>query len=196
MNTLKNYGFYGFLRLIKDILLTRTFNKNCRIVRRPLYIRGNKYILWGKNLTTGINMRLDVFQLPDKTKPKLIFGDNCQINDYVHIGVVQSVIIGNDVLIASKVFISDHNHGDFEKDPEVNLPPAQRVLIAKPIIICDDVWLGEGVMVLPGVTIGKGSIIGAGAIVTKDIPEYSIAVGNPARVIKQYNKTINKWVKI
>ncbi|MBL4677498.1 MAG: hypothetical protein JKY70_15040 [Mucilaginibacter sp.] len=63
----------------------------------------------------------------------------------------------------------------------------------KPVIIEDNVWIGETVSVLPGVTIGKGSIIGASAVVTKNIPPYSIAVGNPAKVIKTYNFESNSW---
>jgi acetyltransferase-like isoleucine patch superfamily enzyme len=57
--------------------------------------------------------------------------------------------------------------------------------ISKEVVIEDDVWLGYNVIVLPGVTIGKGSVIGAGSVVSKDIPPYSIAIGNPARVIKK-----------
>lgn len=193
---LQTYGFLGLFRLGVDYIKTKLFTPQCRIIRRPVYIRGDKFISWGRGLTSGVNLRIDVFNVDGHPTPRLQIGDNCQINDYVHIGVINSVIIGNNVLIASKVFISDHNHGDFENDPEMNISPAQRKLTATPTKICDNAWLGEGVMVLPGVTIGKHSIIGAGAIVTKDIPEYSIAVGNPARVTKQYNKMMNKWVKI
>ncbi len=193
---LKIYGFIGLFRLSIDFIKTKIFTPNCRIIRRPVYIRGSKFITWGKGLTSGVNLRIDVFNVEGQPTPNLHIGKNCQINDYVHIGVINSVVIGNNVLIASKVFISDHNHGDFEEDPELNLPPSQRKLTSAPTTICDDVWIGEGVMILPGVTIGKSSIIGAGAIVTKSIPEYSIAVGNPAKIVKQYDQTINKWVKI
>jgi len=193
---LNTYGFLGLLRLGLDYIKTKMFTPQCRIIRRPVYIRGTKFINWGKGLTSGVNLRIDVFNIEGHPNPNLQIGHNCQINDYVHIGVINSVIIGNNVLIASKVFISDHNHGDFEKDPELDLPPSKRKLTSAATRICDDVWIGEGVMILPGVTIGKSSIIGAGAIVTKNIPEYSIAVGNPARVVKQYNQTINKWVRI
>ena len=71
-----------------------------------------------------------------------------------------------------------------------------RKLSAKPVIIHDDVWIGEMVSILPGVEIGKGSIIGANSVVTKYIPDYSIAAGNPAKVIKQYNFNTKRWEKI
>lgn len=122
----------------------------------------------------------------------LLFGDNVQINDFVHIAATEKVEIGNNVLIASKVFISDICHGeytDIENVSDPNEHPNNRKLSAKPVIIHDDVWIGEIVSILPGVEIGKGSIIGANSVVTKSIPDYSIAAGNPAKVIKQYNFT-------
>lgn len=127
------------------------------------------------------------------------FGDNVQINDFVHIAAAKNVEIGNNVLIASKIFISDICHGeyaDIENMSDPNEHPNDRKLSAKPVIIHDDVWIGEMVSILPGVEIGKGSIIGANSVVTKSIPEYSIAAGNPAKVIKQYNFNKKQWKKI
>ena len=64
-------------------------------------------------------------------------------------------------------------------------PPRSRTIYSKgPVIIGENVWIGENVCILPGVTIGKGTVIGAGAVVTKDIPPFSVAGGNPARIIK------------
>ena len=122
-----------------------------------------------------------------------------QINDYVHIDAIERVIIGNDVLIASKVFISDHNHGrynqaDYMSTPDV--PPVDRPLFSSPVIIEDKVWIGENVCIMPGVTIGKGAIIGAGAVVTHNIPAESIATGVPAKVIKLYNRELKEWLKV
>jgi lipopolysaccharide O-acetyltransferase len=100
------------------------------------------------------------------------------------------------VLIASCVFISDHNHGrydelDMASSPAV--PPADRPLSSKPVRIGNNVWLGEYVCILPGVTIGDGSIIGASSVVTHDIPANSIAAGNPARVIRVFDSLTNSW---
>ncbi|MGI6279458.1 MAG: acyltransferase [Acutalibacteraceae bacterium] len=90
------------------------------------------------------------------------------------------VKIGNNVRIASNVMIIAGNH--VFSNP--NVPISGQGLEYKPITIEDDVWVAGRVNIMAGVTIGKGSVIGAGAVVTKDIPPYSIAVGNPARVIK------------
>jgi acetyltransferase-like isoleucine patch superfamily enzyme len=126
-------------------------------------------------------------------------GSHVEMNDYVHIGAVESVTIGDRVLIASKVYITDHNHGSYGKGgihSPAQVAPSQRQLVSLPVVIEDDVWLGEFVSVLPGVRIGKGSVVGTMSTVTRDIPPYSIAVGSPARVIKQFNFVTNMWEQV
>ncbi|PIF59338.1 acetyltransferase [Flavobacterium sp. 2] len=190
----KIYGFFGILRLIKDKLLTRMFYPKARIVRFPIYVRGKRGILGGENLTTGINLRIDIINA-EKNECFLHIGKNVQINDYVHIGVAKGVTIGDNTLIASKVFISDHNHGSYkgEDQSKPEESPIMRILDGKEIKIGSNVWIGEFVSILPGVTIGDGAIIGTMSVVTKDVPENSIAIGSPARVIKKYNKVSKKW---
>lgn len=196
----RTYGLIGFIRLLRDILYSKIQKSmNARIIRQPSYIRGKKFIDFGKNLTTGVAVRLDALPTQLSSIPSISFGDNVQINDYVHIGAINKVTIGNNVLIASKVFITDHNHGyygnnDIHSSPKI--PPEKRELSSSPVLIEDDVWIGELVCVLPGVTIGKGSIIGAMTLVNKNIPPYSIAVGVPAKVVKRYDFKEKKWVKI
>ena len=96
-------------------------------------------------------------------------------------------------MIASNVLISSENHGI---NPELNIPYMRQNLTSNSVSIGDGCWIGEKVIILPGVDIGKKSIVGAGAVVTKSIPDYSIAVGNPARVIKRYDFTKNSWINI
>jgi lipopolysaccharide O-acetyltransferase len=76
------------------------------------------------------------------------------------------------------------------------IEPQKRPLNSLPVIISKNVWIGESVSILPGVRIGKASIIGANSVVTKDIPDYSIAAGNPAKVIKKYNFATRCWERI
>jgi lipopolysaccharide O-acetyltransferase len=111
---------------------------------------------------------------------------------------MEKVKIGNNVLIASKVFISDHSHGRYDgiDQDSPDTIPKDRKLFCKPVIIEDNVWIGEFVSILPGVTIGKGSIIGTMSVVNKSIDAYSIAVGCPARVIKRYDFDQKKWIRI
>ncbi|MEK6780173.1 MAG: DapH/DapD/GlmU-related protein [Bacteroidota bacterium] len=196
MNSLNTYGFLGILRLMRDTVFTRLFYPQARLIRTPVYIRGRRFIHLGKGLTTGVNLRLDAFSDSTFVTSKILtIGDRVEINDYVHIAAVQKVEIGNDVLIASKVFITDHNHGSYngENQSTPDEIPGKRRIISKPVIIEDNVWLGEYVVIMPGVTIGRGSVIGALSVVTKDIPSNSIAVGSPARVIKKYNDREGIW---
>lgn len=87
--------------------------------------------------------------------------------------------------MASFVYISDHSHGEITR-AELDLPPLGRLLYSKgPIIIGNNVWIGEKVCILPNVRIGDGAVIGANSVVTKDIPPHSVAAGSPAKVIKQ-----------
>jgi acetyltransferase-like isoleucine patch superfamily enzyme len=92
------------------------------------------------------------------------------------------------VLIASKVYISDHFHGNVTAE-ELDIAPVKRKLFSKgPVIIGDNVWIGEGVVIMPGVEIGNSCIIGANAVVTKSFPKDSVIGGNPARLIKVLNQ--------
>jgi lipopolysaccharide O-acetyltransferase len=196
----QQYSLGGMLRLLLDVLYTKVFVcSKARVIRRPAYIRGSKFIDYGNGLTTGVAVRLDAFESQVTKGATLIFGNNVQLNDYVHIGAVQEVRIGNNVLIASKVFISDHGHGrygDGSVHDSPDIPPASRPLKVSPVIIEDNVWIGELVSILPGVKIGYGSVIGAGSIVTKDIASRSVAVGSPAKVIRSYNDKTKKWIKV
>ena len=196
-NLLNVYGFFGVLQLL--IFKIRTFFvfKNAKIIRFPIRIRGKKLISVGKGFVTGFNCRIDAFTESNK-KLVIEIGNNVQINDNVHIGAVESITIGDNVLIASKVFITDHNHGDYsgDKQDSPETIPHDRPIYSKPVKIKKNVWLGEFVSVLSGVTIGEGSIIGAMSVVNKDIPPFTIAVGSPAKVIKKYNHSTKKWVKI
>ena len=181
----RGYSLYSFISLIKDLFLTKLLYPKCRIIRFPFYTRNEKQIEFGKNFTTGRGNRIDAFSF--KTNEKvIIFGDNCQINDYCHIAGAEKIKLGNNVLIASKVYITDHDHGDTSLD-SLKMNPINRPIVSKPVMIEDDVWIGEGAMILKGVTIGKNSIVAAGAVVTKDIPPFSIAAGVPAKILRTYS---------
>ena len=197
MKNIKNsYSILDQVKLAFWLLRTKLINRKIRLLRFPITIRGRKYIDFGEGLTTGIGCRFDCFS--NNNTKTLIFGNNIQINDYVHIVSMESVIIEDDVLMASNVFISDNSHGCYKGshlDSPPTQPPVDREYITSPVKIGKRVWLGEGVMVMPGVTIGEGSIIGAHSIVTKDIPANCIAVGTPTIIIKQYNFINKKWEK-
>lgn len=120
----------------------------------------------------------------DSFTPVFKMGNNSSFGDNGHISCINSVIIGNDVRIGRKVFITDNSHGVSNRSL-MDMRPNLRPLYSKGSVVIEDcVWIGEMVCIMPGVTIGRGSIIGANAVVTKDIPPYCVAGGNPAHIIK------------
>jgi acetyltransferase-like isoleucine patch superfamily enzyme len=151
-------------------------------------------IFIGKNCFIGPFCRIETFTDygSQVNKASLIIGDDCSIQHAVHIYCAVKVEIKKGCLIASGCMITDENHGmDPRKGYYVNQP-----LIYSPTILEEGVWLGENVSVLPGVTIGQYSIIGANSVVKNDIPDFSIAVGNPARVVKKFNFVTNTWDRL
>lgn len=156
----------------------------------PISSYGLKYIEIGDNFASYSRLKLEAYDqhLVTLYNPKLIIGDNVRIGYDCHIGCVNEIVIGNNVLIASKVFISDHSHGETNVE-SLKLPPNSRKVVSKgPVIIEDNVWIGEGVAIMPNVRIGRNAIVGANAVVTKDVPENSVIGGNPARIIKFLNE--------
>lgn len=192
----RKYGLGGSIRMLFHLLRTRLFYSGARLIRFPFEIRNHRYIDLGKGLTTGRGCRLEALPQQHPKQACIRLGRNVQLNDYVHIGAIQEVVIGDEVLIASKVFITDHNHGNFDISTTVDellQAPIERPLQAKSVYIGNRCWLGENVAILPGVILGEGCIVGAGSIVTKSFPAYSVIIGNPARLYKQFNMELEVW---
>jgi acetyltransferase-like isoleucine patch superfamily enzyme len=115
---------------------------------------------------------------------KVLIGLGCKITG--------PVTMGNHILLAQNVLMSGLNH-DFE---DITKPIVAQGFTTREILIEDGVWIGGNAVITAGVRIGRNAIIGAGSVVTKDVPPYSVAVGNPARVVKQYNFDTGKWEKV
>lgn len=154
-----------------------------------LHLFGLRYMEFGDQVEMHFNARvqcIDYFQPTDQHfKPRLILHDHVVVQAMCHIGCIDRVEIGEWSTMGARCYITDHTHGGTSRE-ELLLPPRKRPLVSRgPVKIGKYVHLGEGVCVMPGVTIGDYSVIGAGAVVTRDIPPFSIAVGSPAKVIKQ-----------
>jgi acetyltransferase-like isoleucine patch superfamily enzyme len=121
---------------------------------------------------------------------------NVSIGDGSIIGIgcviIGPVTIGANVMLAQHIVVSGLNH----RYEDVSLPPSKQDVDRKMITIEDNVWIGANAVITAGVTIGKHAIVGAGSVVTKDVPAYSVVVGNPARIIKQYDSADNVWKKV
>jgi acetyltransferase-like isoleucine patch superfamily enzyme len=123
---------------------------------------------------------------------EISIGYNSSINQGCNLHGLGGIEIGNNVRIAcyTTIFAADHEFSN----PDT--PVRHQGYRAAKVTIEDDVWIGAGVNINKGVTIGKGAVIGGGSVVTKDIPPYAVAVGNPARVIKYRNENqVNNQIK-
>lgn len=171
----------------------REFGRMSIVARPFLQLSGCQNIAIGDNTTILTNSRLSVYG-NDSNTTNILIGNNC----YIAFGFSAlasskaKIVIGNNVLFASNVIVTNENHG---MDPESSVPYMNQELTARDVSIGDGCWIGEKVCILPGVSIGKKCIIGAGSVVTKSIPDYSIAVGNPAKVLKIYNFESKRWEK-
>lgn len=179
------YSILSLFNLFISIIYTKLILPNARIIRIPSQIRGADRIKVGKRFTTGRYCRLDAFGYIDEDKYiKLLIGENVEINDRCHISAIEHIEIQDNVLIASGVYISDHDHGKTNADDLTTIPKL-RSLITSSVVIEKNVWIGENVIILKGVTIGSNSIIAAGAVVTKSVPPNVVAGGIPAKIIKK-----------
>lgn len=106
--------------------------------------------------------------------------------------IIGPISIGNDVMLAQHVVLSGLNHGY----DDVKLPPSKQAVSREQICVEDGVWIGANSVVTAGVTIGQHAVIGAGSVVTRSIPSFSVAVGNPARVVKVFNSENEKWESV
>jgi len=152
----------------------------------PMYLHGGKYISLGSKFSSSVRLRIEAYDehLGYKFFPKIIIGNNVSINSDCHIGAINEIIIEDGVLIASKVYITDHYHGEISTQA-IDIAPSERKLYSKGTVkIEKNVWIGEGVVILPNVIIGQNSIIGANSVITKSIPKNSVVGGNPGKIIR------------
>lgn len=150
-------------------------------------LEGSKYIEIGENTSFGKGLYLTAWDV-DPHKPSIKIGKNCSFGAYNHISATKSIEIADGVLTGKFVSIIDNSHGD-TKYEALCIPPMRRPSFSKgPIIIEKNVWIGDKVTILSNVTIGESAVIAANSVVTKDVPSFSVVAGNPAHIIKQYNK--------
>lgn len=172
-----------------------------RSILGPAYIRGKSHITIGENFKCRTNLWLEAVTRfnHQSFSPEIHIGNNFGCSDFLHIAATNSIRIGDNVLIGSKVLITDHLHGGYRgmlpSSPEDS--PHDRLLTNdRAVIIGDNVLIGDNVCVLPGAVIGNGAVIGANSVVTSNIPAWTIAAGVPAKVMKKFDSLEKKWIAV
>ena len=202
----KSISYLQKIYLILETGRTIQFANNPQnlILKKPINIANPECIFLGDNVNFGPRCFLyAIKKYPDKKmksqdyfmdiqvfEPSIIIGNNVTATTNVIISAVKEIVIEDDVMLASNIFISDHQHGY----NTANIPyKYQAISNIKPIKIGKGCWIGQNCTIMPGVKIGNNTIIGANSVVTKNIPEQCIAIGSPAKIIKKWNDIKKSW---
>lgn len=154
-------------------------------------VDGAKRISIGKGVYISDKGWLACLPLTGNNNCSLTIGDGTYIGRFCHIYATSKIEIGQKVLMADKVYIADNRHQFENADiPVIDQPIKQTAEVT----ISDGAWLGENVCVI-GASVGKQSVVGANSVVMKDVPDYCVAVGAPAKIIKRYSFERKEWLK-
>jgi acetyltransferase-like isoleucine patch superfamily enzyme len=157
------------------------------VLALPVRISGEKRIRVGNRVFMGAGSWLQTLTDDSNSDVAISIGDGTSIAGNCVLSAVRGVILEEEVLLARNVYISDHIHRYTDLSQPVL---AQGVDKIAPVLVKRGAWLGQNVVVCPGVTIGRGAVIGANSVVNEDVPDFCVAVGTPARVVKhQYTST-------
>jgi acetyltransferase-like isoleucine patch superfamily enzyme len=164
-------------------------------------IKGSKRITFGRDIYVQGHLWMEAvtYYRGQVFEPRIQIGDEVSLSEGVHISCIQQISVGRNVLIGSRVYISDHNHGTYrgelQSSPEE--PPAHRLLGGGgPVKIEDNVWIGDNVVIVGPISIGYGSVIGANAVVRGDVPPGVIVGGIPAKILRVYDSETCRWEKL
>ena len=161
---------------------------NGSVIRYPSIRIEGPGISIGQNSYIGKNAVITTWRTKLYEKPQIIVGNGTNIGQNCHITAINRIEIRSIKEFNRKRM---NNLEGSELSKEMKSDPNTRILVSKgPVIIEDNVWIGDKATICPNVRIGEGSIIGANTVVTKSIPSYSVAVGNPARIIKSFDNYV------
>ena len=165
----------------------------CRII-------GGRHISFGKDIFAERNLWLEAVTSYQSQRfhPEIAIGDRVSFSDGVHISSIASIVIGSHSLFGSKIYVSDHNHGIYKGETQSSPEeaPAHRLLGGGgPVVIGENVWIGDNSVIIGPATIGRGAIVGANSVVRGVVSPNTIVAGAPAKPIKIFNSTTGSWDK-
>jgi acetyltransferase-like isoleucine patch superfamily enzyme len=161
-------------------------------------LRGLKSIHVGSKFRAGKDLWLEaVLSHGDRSyAPQIRIGNNVALSDNVHIAATNLVVVGNFVLMGSRILVTDHGHGFYSGNKQTgpeSIPNDRPLTRDQKVMIGDRVWIGDGAVILPGSRIGDGAVIGANAVVSGEVPIGAMVAGVPARIIKRFDASSNRW---
>lgn len=168
------YNVCHFFRRYKTLRKVKQLGKKVYVDRDVQVLRHPERVVIEENVV----LKQGVIICPTNPEAQVLIGRNTTVGYHTMIFATLEIRIGADCLIAPFNYFVDADHG-IEKSSRINTQP----MSAKPIVVCDDVWLGTGCKILAGVTIGEGAVVAAGSVVNKDVPPYAIVAGTPIRKI-------------
>jgi len=195
---LKLYHLGNLYYKIKGIVFYRLVFKEFgsgSYIRKPLLIVNPGFVSIGKRVSIRDGIRLEVVRSSSRRTPHLTIGDDTNVEQNVHLVCHSNVRIGNNVSITGNCSIVDVTHpfADVHDPRKIGLRLKDDDSFVE---IGDGSFIGFGSVILPNVRIGRFTVIGANSVVVHDIPDYSVAAGAPAVVLKRYDFTQNVWVRV
>jgi acetyltransferase-like isoleucine patch superfamily enzyme len=160
----------------------------------PIKVQGAKYINLGKGVIIAWNGYLCAIEnyFGQQFQPEIHIDDHTYIGNNSHLVACRRIAIGKSVLVADGVYISDNLHGYQDIHTSILRNP---MLVPGEVSIGDSSWIGENVCIFGDVQIGKHCVVGANSVCTRSLPDYSVAVGAPARIIRRYDPAREAWCK-
>ncbi|MCR5624740.1 MAG: acyltransferase [Lachnospiraceae bacterium] len=158
---------------------------------KPMRLIGAKRIKVGKNVSILNNARMECVPVSNDQKSEILIGDGTSIEQNVHIIAGNRLVIEKNVTISAFVYIADTGHSLDNMEVDVMKQPLE----IKKTRIKEGAFIGIGARIMPGVTIGKHAVIGANSVVTKDVGDYTMVAGVPAKVLKVYDRETKEWIK-
>lgn len=191
MAAYRGFGVSGYRALVR--IRDRAFTMSARgafasfgpksVIQLPVRLRGESRVAVGTDVFIGAGSWIQVLaeQSPEGVEPEITIGDGTSIAGFCVLSTACSIRIGKKVLMARNVYIADHGHAF--SDPAAAVLE-QGLRDVRSVEIGDGAWLGQNVFVGPGVRIGRGAVVGANSVVLSDVPDHSVAVGAPARIVR------------